>query len=152
MADQMKSLRIEEAIVIQTSPEQVFDYTQDYSTRLLWDTFLKRADLLNGMTQAGKGVKAYSVAHNGFGMVTEYITFDRPSVTAIKMIKGPFLFKSFLGSWRFKPQGENNTEVKFLYSFTLRFPFVLFDTFIRHNLQKNVRQRLVDLKIKLESA
>lgn len=146
----MRSIRIEETIIINAPPEQVFDFTQDYTTRLHWDTFLKRADLMDGMTAAGKGVKAYCVAHNGFGMVTEYITFNRPEVTAIKMIKGPFLFKSFFGSWRFKPQGQNTTEVIFLYSFTLRFPFILLSPLIRQNLQKNVKQRLTDLKLTVD--
>jgi len=146
----MKTLRIEESIIIEENPELVFDFTQDYGKRLRWDTFLKRADLLNGVSEAGKGVKAYCVARNGLGMVTEYITFNRPEVTAIKMTKGPFLFKSFSGSWRFKMKSPEKTEVIFLYSFTLRFPFVLLSGLIRRNLHKNVRQRLIDLKQSIE--
>jgi len=146
----MKTLRIEESIIIEENPELVFDFTQDYGKRLRWDTFLKRADLLNGVSEAGKGAKAYCVARNGLGMVTEYITFNRPEVTAIKMTKGPFLFKSFSGSWRFKMKSPEKTEVIFLYSFTLRFPFVLLSGLIRRDLHKNVRQRLIDLKQSIE--
>jgi ribosome-associated toxin RatA of RatAB toxin-antitoxin module len=146
----MKTLRIEESVIIEENPELVFDFTQDYSKRLRWDTFLKRADLLNGVSEAGKGVKAYCVARNGLGMVTEYITFNRPEVTAVKMTKGPFLFKSFSGSWRFKMKSPEKTEVIFLYSFTLRFPFVLLSGLIRRDLHKNVRQRLIDLKQSIE--
>jgi ribosome-associated toxin RatA of RatAB toxin-antitoxin module len=145
-----KALRIEESIVIQASRERVFDFTQDYSTRLRWDSFLKKAELLDAAGAAGKGVQAWCVARNGIGMVTEYVTFNRPEVTAIKMTRGPFLFKSFAGSWRFRPQGEGGTEVVFLYSFTLRFPFSLLSNRIRRNLQRNVRQRLADLKFTLE--
>jgi len=146
----MKAIKFEESIIIDSPPERVFDFTQDYGVRLRWDTFLKRADLLEGATEAGKGVKAYCVAHNGLGMVTEYITFNRPEVTAMKMTKGPFLFKSFLGSWRFRLQAPGKTEVIFLYSFTLRFPFLLLSKFITRNLQKNVRRRLMDLKRSIE--
>jgi ribosome-associated toxin RatA of RatAB toxin-antitoxin module len=146
----MKAIKFEESIIINSLPERVFDFTQDYSVRLRWDTFLKKADLLGGATEAGKGVKAYCVAYNGLGMVTEYITFNRPEVTAMKMTKGPFLFKSFLGSWRFRLQAPDRTEVIFLYSFTLRFPFLLLSKFITRNLQKNVRQRLRDLKRNIE--
>ena len=146
----MKPIKFEESIIIHALPERVFDFTQDYSVRLRWDTFLKRADLLEGATTAGKGVKAYCVAYNGLGMVTEYITFNRPEVTAMKMTKGPFLFKSFLGSWRFRLQAPDRTEVIFLYSFTLRFPFLLLSKFITRNLQMNVRQRLEDLKKSIE--
>lgn len=146
----MKAIKIEESITIEEVPELVFDYTQDYNKRLSWDTFLRKADLMNGVTKAEKGVQAYCVARNGLSMVTEYLTFNRPEVTAIKMTKGPFLFKSFLGSWRFKLQGPRRTEVIFLYSFTLRFPFALMPGLIKQNLRKNVRQRLIDLKRSIE--
>jgi ribosome-associated toxin RatA of RatAB toxin-antitoxin module len=147
----MKATKFTESILILEKPEQVFDYTQNYSKRLSWDTFLKKADLIEGATKAAKGVKAYCVAKNGMGMVTEYVTYNRPKVTAIKMTKGPFIFKSFLGSWTFNEIPNNNTEVIFLYSFSLRFPFNLFTKFIANNLQTNVRQRLTDLKKNIEN-
>lgn len=146
----MDPIKFTETIVIEETSEKVFDFTQDYNKRLIWDTFLKKACLIDGAVNAAKGVKAYCVAKNGLGMTTEYITFNRPKVTAIKMTEGPYLFKSFLGSWVFKETGANKTEVSFLYSFSLRFPFNLIARFIRNNLQKNVRQRLIDLKINIE--
>jgi len=148
----MKSIKFEESIVIGRPPEEVFDFTQDYSKRLQWDTFLKRADLLQGASAAGKSVQAYCVAKNGLGMVTEYVTFNRPHATAIKMTKGPFMFNAFQGSWRFKQVDTGQTEVKFLYSFNLRFPFLLLSKYIFRNLQRNVRQRLADLKYNIEMA
>jgi ribosome-associated toxin RatA of RatAB toxin-antitoxin module len=146
----MKAIKFTETILINEKIETVFDYTQDYNNRLNWDTFLKKAELIEGAKQAGKGVKAYCVSKNGLGMVTEYVTYNRPRVTAIKMTQGPYLFNSFLGSWTFK-QVSNKTEVIFLYSFTLRFPFNLLTNFIANNLQTNVKQRLIDLKKKMES-
>jgi len=142
----MEAIKFTERIVINENVQLIFDYTQDYNKRLVWDTFLKRAELISGATKADKGVKAYCVAHNGLVMETEYVTFNRPKVTAIKMTKGPYLFKLFLGSWTFKELDSNKTEVIFLYSFDLRFPFNLLTFFIKINLQKNVRRRLVDLK------
>jgi ribosome-associated toxin RatA of RatAB toxin-antitoxin module len=139
-------LKITEKILINANPQSIFDYTQDYDNRLSWDTFLKRAELIGGATKAGKGVKAYCVAHNGLGMETEYVSFNRPKATAVKMTKGPFLFKSFLGSWTFRELQDSQTKVIFLYSFELRFPFTLLTFFIKRNLQSNVRQRLYDLK------
>jgi ribosome-associated toxin RatA of RatAB toxin-antitoxin module len=145
----MKAIKFTEVIMINCSSETVFDYTQDYNNRLKWDTFLKQAELIEGAMAADRGVKAYCVAKNGLGMETEYVTFNRPKVTAIKMTKGPYLFKSFLGSWVFK-EIDNITEVSFLYSFSLRFPFNLLDSFITSHLQKNVQQRLIDLKENIE--
>jgi ribosome-associated toxin RatA of RatAB toxin-antitoxin module len=146
----MGALKFTESIIIDAQANCVFDYTQDYSNRLKWDTFLKRAYLMDGAITADKGVKAYCVAKNGIGMVTEYVTFNRPKVTAIKMTKGPFMFQSFLGSWTFKEISKDKTEVIFLYSFSLRFPFSLLSVFIKSNLQRNVIQRLLDLKNSIE--
>jgi ribosome-associated toxin RatA of RatAB toxin-antitoxin module len=146
----MESIKFTEKIEIKCSPEVAFDYTQDYKQRLTWDTFLKKAELIEGAITAGKGVKAYCVAKNGLGMVTEYVTFNRPRATAIKMTKGPYMFKSFLGSWTFKEIQPNVTEIIFLYSFQLRFPFNLAAGLIKRNLKNNVKQRLEDLKENIE--
>ncbi len=119
---------------------------QDYNNRLNWDTFLKKADIIDGSDQAGIGVKTYCVAKNGIGMETEYVTFNRPKVTAVKMTSRSNIYKSFLGSWTFKEINENFTEVIFLYSFELRFPFSLFSGLMQIILKNNVKQRLRDLK------
>lgn len=145
----MEGIKFAEKILISCKQATAFDFTQDYNNRLRWDTFLKKAELMDAQ-EADRGVKAYCVAKNGLGMVTEYVSFNRPKVTAIKMTEGPFMFKSFLGSWNFKEVENNTTEVTFLYSFTLRFPFNLLTGFIKKNLQNNVKQRLKDLKNNLE--
>lgn len=146
----MKSVKFTETININCSPEFAFDYSQDYSQRLTWDTFLKKADLIEGATKAENGVKAYCVAQNGIGMETEYVSFNRPKATAVKMTKGPFMFKSFLGSWTFKAIEDGMSKVIFLYSFQLRFPFNLLTGPIKRKLQSNVKQRLIDLKANIE--
>lgn len=142
----MEAIKFSEKVIIAAEPALIFDFTQDYAHRLRWDTFLRKADLVGGATQAALGVKAYCVAKNGLGMETEYVSFNRPKVTAVKMTKGPFVFSSFLGSWNFKELPKGLTEVTFLYSFSLRFPFNLVATLITQNLRSNVRQRLRDLK------
>ncbi|MBA3682657.1 MAG: SRPBCC family protein [Bacteroidetes bacterium] len=147
----MSSIKFTESIIINQTSEKIFDFTQDYTKRLEWDTFLKHAELIEGATKAGKGAKAYCVAKNGIGIVTEYVTFNRPKVTAVKMTKGPFMFRSFLGSWTYKEINAWQTEVIFLYSYALRFPFNLATPFIKKNLQNNVKQRLIDLKNKIEN-
>lgn len=146
----MGSIKFTERKEIKCSPEFAFDYTQDYKQRLVWDTFLKKAELIEGATSAGVGVKAYCVAKNGMGMVTEYVSFNRPKAVAIKMTKGPYMFRSFLGSWTFKEIESGLTEVIFLYSFQLRFPLNLVGGLVRRNLQRNVRRRLEDLKRNIE--
>lgn len=146
----MKTIKFSEKININSTQKMVFDYTQNYDERLSWDTFLKEARIIGGATKADKGVRAYCVAKIGLGMETEYVSFNRPKVTAIKMTRGPFLFKTFSGSWTFNEFKPGITEVIFLYSFILRFPFSFFTYFIKRNLQANVRQRLLDLKRSIE--
>jgi len=146
----MGRIKFAEKIIIKCKPSQAFDYTQDYNNRLAWDTFLKKADIINGAKRADLGVKTYCVAKNGIGMETEYVSFNRPKVTTVKMTKGPFMFKSFLGSWTFKELEDKLTEVVFLYSFQLRFPFNLVSGIIKNILAKNVKQRLNDLKKNME--
>lgn len=147
----MKHIKFAESIRIHSDAATIFDVTQDYTQRLCWDTFLKRAELMEGATHADKNIKAYCIAKNGMGMITEYVTFNRPKVTAIKMTKGPYLFQSFLGSWTYKRIDEQETEVIFLYACTLRLPFNLIGILVKNNLQRNVRQRLRDLKRYMES-
>ncbi len=146
----MRIIKFTEKILINANTIKVFDFTQDYEKRLIWDTFLKKANLMDGAKLASKGVKANCIAKNGTGMVTEYVTYNRPKVTAIKMTKGPYMFQSFLGSWTFKEVSKNKTQVIFLYSFSLRFPFNLFAIFIKEKLQSSVRQRLIYLKMNIE--
>jgi len=143
-------IKIHESIEIVAGIESVFDYTQDYDKRLTWDTFLKEARLINGAKEAGLGVKSFCKAYNGLGMETEYVSFRRPKVTAIKMTKGPFMFKVFSGSWNFKQANESITHVSFLYAYELRFPWSMFTPLIKPVLQRNVRQRLKDLKYNIE--
>lgn len=147
----MERNRFSEKIIVNSSRESIFDYTQDYANRLKWDTFLKKAELIDGATAAGVGVKANCVAKNGLGMITEYVSFNRPEGTAVKMTKGPFMFKSFAGSWKFNQLDTNTTEVSFIYSYELRWPFGLFQRRLISKLQSEVKQRLLDLKSNIEA-
>jgi UDP-galactopyranose mutase len=50
----------------------------------------------------------------------------------------------------FKEIQPNLTEVTFLYSFKLRFPFSMLKKMVKRNLESNVKQRLIDLKKSIE--
>lgn len=105
----------EQAIEIDAEPMALFRLTQDYNRRLDWDPFLKEARLVNGATQAGVGARAWCVARNGLGMETEYVSYNPPKVTAVKMTKGPRILAAFAGSWRFQPIATGRTRVVFRY-------------------------------------
>lgn len=143
-------LKLKESIIVKASSEVVFDLTQDYSQRLVWDTFLKKAELI-GTDKADVGVKAWCVSKHGLGMETEYVSFKRPKVTAIKQSEKSLMFEDFSGSWVFESIEEKLTKVIFTYSYTLNFSFSLIKYFMHKILISNVKQRLKDLKACVEN-
>jgi hypothetical protein len=147
----MHATRFIESIQIHCPRLRAFEYTQDYGQRLVWDTFLREAVLLDGAARADKGVKAWCVSWHGLGMETEYVSFNPPAVTAVKMTRGPWMFESFAGSWKFDEVDASTTTVTFTYSFSLRSFCRLFTPMVKHSLVRNVRGRLRDLKARLES-
>lgn len=109
---------VERSIDIPAPATWLFDLTQDYSRRLDWDPFLSKAELHGD--EADVGVRAWCVSKfPPMGMETEYVSFQRPEVVAMKMTKGPFLLRKFAGSWRFDQRGEQ-THVTFRYRFETR--------------------------------
>ena len=93
----MKTIRA--AIEIAQPQEVVFDLTQNYTKRLEWDPYLSEAYLMKNATEPAVGVDAYCKNHNGSVMVSRYISFNRPSVAAVSMVKGPKILKRFNGAW-----------------------------------------------------
>jgi ribosome-associated toxin RatA of RatAB toxin-antitoxin module len=110
---------IERALDIAASPAWLFDLTQDYTKRLDWDPFLVVAELRPaGTASAGVGARAWCVSRfPRWGMETEYVTFKRPDVVAIKMTQGPRMLTKFAGSWRFDAMDAEVTRVTFRYHF-----------------------------------
>jgi ribosome-associated toxin RatA of RatAB toxin-antitoxin module len=108
-------VRLEQSVDIAATPAELFALTQDYARRLEWDPFLRSANLVGGATAAGLGVRAYCVAHSGYGMETEYVSFTPPRVAAVKMTRGPWMIRSFAGSWRFEELEPGRTRVEFRY-------------------------------------
>jgi ribosome-associated toxin RatA of RatAB toxin-antitoxin module len=104
-----------QSVEIAAEPQNLFDLTQDYSRRLDWDPFLKEARLVGEAEQAGLGVRVWCVARNGLGMETEYVSYNPPGACAIAMTRGPWLLRSFSGSWRFDRIGPARTRVRFTY-------------------------------------
>jgi ribosome-associated toxin RatA of RatAB toxin-antitoxin module len=141
----------EQSIEINAEPAALFELTQDYRRRLEWDPFLKSAELLG--EAPGVGVRAWCVAKNGLGMETEYITFNPPKATAIKMTRGPRIFSSFAGSWRFQEIEPGRTRVVFRYHVSAaprQLGFIL-DPIMRAVFTHEVGKRLKGLKQTVET-
>src|SRR5262249_49323651 len=126
--------------------------TQDYARRLQWDPFLKSAQLLEGASVAGVGVRAYCVAHSGLGMETQYVSFNPPRTCAVQMTKGPPWIDRFAGSWRFDEVAPGRTRVGFRYHLRARPRWLswLLTPALAWVFARDTRKRLVALKAVVE--
>ena len=98
----------------------VFDLIHDYDRRLEWDPFLRRACLLDGASSADVGISSRCVARwlaGGMAMDTVYVSFNRPTVAAVKMTRGPFFLDQFAASIRLIPASEVGTRIEYRFHF-----------------------------------
>ncbi|MHC5536670.1 type II toxin-antitoxin system RatA family toxin [Singulisphaera rosea] len=110
----------DESILIDAEPAELFRLTQDYGRRLEWDPFLKSATLVGNPREAGVGVRALCVSRSGWAMETEYVSFNPPRATAVRMTSGPWFLERFAGSWRFEEITPGRTRVGFRYNLRAR--------------------------------
>jgi hypothetical protein len=96
---------------------------------------------------AAVGVKVWVRAWTGLTMTVEYVSLDRPRVVAMKMLRGPWFFRAFAGSWRFTPT-EGGTEVEFRYAFEARGRWLgwVLHPLIRWVFRRDIRARLRGLQ------
>ncbi len=147
-------MTFEQSIVIAASPAELFDLSQDYGRRLEWDPFLKSAQLMGGAKAAGVGVRAYCVARSGLGMETEYVSFQPPRVTAVKMTRGPWIIARFAGAWHFDEIAPGQTRVGFRYHLQARPRWLswLLTPILARVFARDTRKRLTALKSAVEKA
>jgi ribosome-associated toxin RatA of RatAB toxin-antitoxin module len=137
--------------VIPATAAEVFDLLHDYHRRLEWDTLLRKAYLEDDFPAACKG--AVSVCQGrallgGFALRTEYVSFERGKVAAVKLLNQPPFFETFAASIRHRDTGENESEIVYKVNFTAK-PKIL--RWILHPVMNAVfawetRKRLASLK------
>ena len=111
---------VDASVVVAAPRDKLFALAQDYGARLRWDPFLTDMKFRHGATEAAVGVQVWVKARNRLSMTIEYITLDRPSVVAMKMIDGPFFLRKFSGAWLFREHDLDRTHVTFRYNFQCR--------------------------------
>lgn len=146
-------MTFEQCVDIAAPAADLFALTQDYGRRLEWDPFLRSAELVGGATTAGVGVRAYCVARNGLGMETEYVSYNPPRVTAVRMTRGPWVIGSFAGSWTFTEATPGRTRVRFCYHLRARPRWLawLLTPVLGSVFARDTRKRLAALKAAVES-
>jgi polyketide cyclase/dehydrase/lipid transport protein len=129
--------RVSSTVVVPLDPARAFALSQTYGElRYRWDPFVREQRLLDGAVAAGKGVRTWTRSRHRLTMVSEYVTFRPPGHVGMKMVEGPWFFKSFSGGWNFSPvdggagageaptgdtaSGAPATEATWRYNFTIR--------------------------------
>ena len=106
-------------VTIQASAKALFELTQDYSKRTLWDPLTTEAYLVNS-NSAAEVQLVRCTARNGMSMDTVYVSYQPYKVAAVKLVKGPYIFDKFAGGWRFEELSPDLTLVKFSYNVTTK--------------------------------
>jgi hypothetical protein len=85
-------------------------------------------------------------------METEYVSFNPPRATAVKMTSGPWFLDQFAGSWRFEEVAPGRTRVGFRYSLRTRPVWLswLLSPILARVFARDTRDRLEALKQAVE--
>lgn len=98
----------------------VFDLLHDYQRRLEWDTLLRAAYLDGNYTVAGKGVTSVCVGRRALGGIalrTVYVTFQRPTVAAVKMVNAPAFFGTWAASIHHEDLSAHESRITYKFHF-----------------------------------
>lgn len=115
--------------IIPASCEAVFDLVHDYGRRLEWDTLLQAAYLADGFTAVGLGAATVCVGRRSLGgmaLKTVYVSFQRPSVAAVKMVNKPPFFQTWAASIRHEAIDQHSSRITYKFHFTARPRFLRF--------------------------
>lgn len=147
-----ETMTFDESVVIDAEPAALFRLSQDYGRRLDWDPFLRSARLVGNARGAGLGTRAVCVSRSGWAMETEYVSFNPPTATAVKMTSGPWFLDRFAGSWRFEEVAPGRTQVSFRYNLRARPGWLswLLTPLLSRAFARDTRDRLLALKEAVE--
>jgi hypothetical protein len=101
----------------------VFDVLHDYSRRLEWDTLLRAAYLEGDFLSAGKGVTSVCIGRRSLGglaLKTVYVTFQRPTLAAVKMINAPAFFGTWAASIHHEDLSAHESRITYKFNFTAK--------------------------------
>ena len=115
--------------VIPAPSGAVFDLLHDYTRRLEWDTLLEAAYLDGGAKAAAKGVTAVCVGRKSLGSIalkTVYVTFEPPTLAAVKMVNAPMFFQSWAASIRHEDVSVHESRLIYKFNFTAKPRFLRF--------------------------
>lgn len=144
------TITVHESLVIDRSPEVVWDFTQDFSRRPAWDSAVRQARVIQ--TNPVPRVEVQGQA--GFRAFLQYKQFDRPRQTSLAMeeIRSGLIVGGG-GSWSYERHGAGTkwTQVN---SITLRDGIVakLIAPLVRWQLRRSTIGAMKRAKSMIEAA
>ena len=141
MQTQNDSILIKESIVIRRPREVVWDFTQDFSKRPLWDDSIHEVEVLGKSPN-----RTVRVRGRGFGCIFEYKAAERPLHTSVIMkdvVSG--LVAGGGGSWRYEPHEDGSVwtqsmRIDLKQRWGLRFFIPLIAFMLRRQVRKSMRR------------
>jgi hypothetical protein len=144
-----QAVTVSHTVHVSRTPEEVFDYTQDYSTRMEWDSTVISAKVLS------EDPRRVQVVMQGIGpLVIEYKLFRRGERTSAAFNDvGSRLIAGGGGSWSYEARdgGTDWTETSTL-EFRNGLAGRLFAPILRRNMTTLTRKAMEKAKSIMESA
>lgn len=139
------------AIEINAPAQATFDLIHQYDKRLLWDSMLREARLLDGATVAAQGVRSRCVGSwkcLWIPIEAIYVSFKSGKVAAVKMVNRPLFFAEFAATIRHDALDSQSSTVTYIYNFKSkpRWLAPVFEPVMNAVLAREVRHRLRALK------
>ena len=109
--------------IIPAPSQAVFDLLHDYSRRLEWDTLLRAANLMDGHSVAGKGVTSVCVGRRALGSLTfktVYVTFERPTRAAVKLVNASAWFETWAATIQHQDLSAQASRITYTFHFTVK--------------------------------
>lgn len=109
--------------IMPVAAAEVFAVIHDYDQRLEWDTLLREAYIEPEFRVADKGVVTVCRSRRILGNIairTEYVTFDKGKVAAVRMLKPTSFFATFAASIRHADLENGRSSVIYKFNFTSR--------------------------------
>jgi hypothetical protein len=101
----------------------VFDLLHDYGRRLEWDTLLQAAYLEGKHLAAAEGVTSVCVGRRSLGglaLRTIYVSFQPPTLAAVKMLNAPAFFKSWAASIHHQDISAYESRITYKFHFSAK--------------------------------
>lgn len=111
--------RVEATAMLPVDAASAFALSQSQQeVRYRWDPFVLRQELMDGAPTPAKGVQTLTRSRHRLTMISEYTSFRPPGQVGMRMVKGPWFFRTFAGGWSFNDLGDGRSEATWRYTFS----------------------------------